>query len=76
MGVLAVLAVAGAIAWYEMPRLVRLRLWGELAGAAALLGIGVVLSLVQLGGGNFAFVTHWLYDRLSPVTRLLLSPLP
>lgn len=76
MGYLAVLTVAGAIAWYEAPRLIRLHLWGELASLALLLAVGVTLSFIQLAGGDLSFVTRWLYAQLSPITRLLLSRLP
>ncbi len=76
MAVVALVSVIGLIAWYEAPRLVRLRLWGELILMAALLGIGAVLWLVQAGGRNLAFVTYWLYAVFAPVTRFLINLLP
>lgn len=76
MSVLALVSVIGLIAWYEAPRLVRLRLWGELVVMAVLLGIGAALWLMQAGGRNLAFLTYWLYAVFAPVTRTFVNLLP
>lgn len=76
MAIVALVAIIGLIGWYEAPRLVRLRLWGELTVMAMLLGMGAALWLMQAGGRNLAFVTYWLYAVFSPVTRALADLLP
>lgn len=76
MAVVALVSVIGLMAWYEAPRLVRLRLWGELMVMTVLLGVGAVLWLMQAGGRSLAFVTYWLYAEFAPVTRSLINLLP
>jgi len=48
--VLALLLVFAGIAYYEAPKLIRRRQWGELAAFTVLLTLGLGLSLAQALG--------------------------
>lgn len=76
MAFLALAAVVGLILGYEAPRLVHLRLWGELIAMALLLGAGAILEGIQIGGRDLAGFSHGLYAVFAPVTRAFLDLLP
>ncbi|MGB3979329.1 MAG: hypothetical protein WBK73_10070 [Tepidanaerobacteraceae bacterium] len=67
--IVLLISVFVIIALFQMPALIKLKMWRELTAISVLLGIGFVLSLLQLIGVRIPSPNQWIIFLIKSVTN-------
>ncbi|HQA61004.1 MAG: hypothetical protein WBJ82_05215 [Tepidanaerobacteraceae bacterium] len=67
--IVLLISVFVIIALFQMPALIKLKMWRELTAISVLLGIGFVLSLLQLIGVKIPSPNQWIIFLIKSVTN-------
>lgn len=73
MLVLLLLIIFTAIIWFEVPPLIKKKMWGELIVFSVLMTLGMFLSIAQTVGVKLPNPTKGIEAIFKPITDLLKS---